>query len=84
MDERNETQVNAKLKKLKRQRTIFLTLAVILNIVLLLVVVWNLFSSSLYVDLNTWGPFILLVMIINYIYYYISSSWYSLRLKNQR
>lgn len=84
MDERNESEVNAKLKKLKRQKTIFLTLAIILNFVLLLVVVWNLFSSSLYVDLNTWGPFILLVMIINYICYYVSTSWYLLRLKSQR
>ncbi len=83
MDARNQTELNARIKKVKRQKNIFLTLAIILNTVLILVILWNFFSPSLYVDLNSWGPFTLLVLVINYIYHYLLSLWHSLKEKNR-
>lgn len=77
MYNRYESEQNAKLKKLERLKKIFLTLAVILSLVLLLAVVWNFFSASLYVDLNSWGPFILLVLIVNWLCYYYTTRWFS-------
>ena len=65
MTEQEELALNLKLKRLEGQRRMLRNAAILFTAILLLVVLWNMFSPTNLIDLNKEGGWLILLSILS-------------------